>query len=950
MKKLLLFSPILIVCLSSSLLWAQEKPKTTHKAKEFGNVDITPNLETEDEIIETIIDYIHAHQDIWNDLTGGLSFDNFTLNYSKIVPAPTGKMAYVQFNQFKEQKRVEGAYVNFTLKILPNEETAIIFSISKTFPNINLPTRKFVHSNTLKATAAENLNLSSNFVIDKDGYSIQYLGNEHEKPRWRRVYEISSFENPGIFAYIDQDTGEFIQRVDKRHYIAYTSVGIEGIVQGRGVEFDPMATGDVLDILNLPDLLVSTEKQGIAYTNHLGAFSFPFVQELTHIMGTLSGRWANVISEVVPTLEFLELATPGIPVNIMFNPYDNDEYLTAQVNAYYHTTFIHNYLQDIFMGSLPEIDIPLTVNVNIDHNECLPYYYDLELNLAISGDTWPNICVNSAYDTVIYHEYGHYVDEMAGGSSGIFSDGWGDLFGCYASYQPIIGVNFRPPKRRTCDNGARHFLPEQEGMEDFFAESWVGFTWHLRENLINTNGEENGIAIAENLVIPIVLANPPDGPTAVMETLLRDDNDDDLTNGTPHFSEIVEAANRHDFLISENESVANFSIPQSGYVLPAQASMDIIGTADTTSVNMPFVSYQLFYGIGRRPVDWIPINEPQTDSVVDGILGSWNISGLPYGEYSLKLVVDTGVLPDGRFRYILPSYITNNIPQKITVNEASQFDPQIYSDYIVYADVRDGLENIYLFDLSTGDELQITTNPEDARNPQIFKNYIVWEDYRDCAAYPDIYAYNILTGNEVRITDTCDNLHYNSNPAIFDHYIVYQDSWSAFPIFYDIRLYDINTGESILLNDHPGEREGHFPDIHGNHVVWVDERDDGNSSTNSFLYLYDIDEGTSERITFNSTGVYTPAIHNNYIVWKNVRTGEPISILMYDINTGQEINLTGEASSNPHHPDIHGDFVVWEIEGWQDYIVGDHLLLYQISTQQQWEVRLFPNKSRTATK
>lgn len=99
--------------------------------------------------------------------------------------------------------------------------------------------------------------------------------------------------------------------------------------------------------------------------------------------------------------------------------------------------------------------------------------------------------------------------------------------------------------------------------------------------------------------------------------------------------------------------------------------------------------------------------------------------------------------------------------QQITSDPALQGDPYIYGDIIAYNDTRNGNYDIYIYNLSSGQERQITTNTEKQRGPAIYENIIVWEDNRsptNCTLWnlgcnSDIYTYNLSNGQETRITN-----------------------------------------------------------------------------------------------------------------------------------------------------------------------------------------------------
>ena len=70
--------------------------------------------------------------------------------------------------------------------------------------------------------------------------------------------------------------------------------------------------------------------------------------------------------------------------------------------------------------------------------------------------------------------------------------------------------------------------------------------WKLRERLATTQpSRAAAIAISDDIVISTLAANAQDQPTAVLEVFIADDDDANLNNGTPHFTELVYACNQH---------------------------------------------------------------------------------------------------------------------------------------------------------------------------------------------------------------------------------------------------------------------------------------------------------------------------------------------------------------------------------------------------------------------
>ena len=70
----------------------------------------------------------------------------------------------------------------------------------------------------------------------------------------------------------------------------------------------------------------------------------------------------------------------------------------------------------------------------------------------------------------------------------------------------------------------------------------MGFAWDLRSALVAKWGQTQGVAIANRIVLGSVVADATNQPAAVREVFLLDDDDGDLTNGTPNYDVLSVAA------------------------------------------------------------------------------------------------------------------------------------------------------------------------------------------------------------------------------------------------------------------------------------------------------------------------------------------------------------------------------------------------------------------------
>lgn len=268
----------------------------------------------------------------------------------------------------------------------------------------------------------------------------------------------------------------------------------------------------------------------------------------------------------------------------------------------------------------------------------------------------------------------------------------------------------------------------------------------------------------------------------------------------------------------------------------------------------------------------------------------------------------------------------------VTMEEADQNDPAVYADTVVWTDWRNSNissdeqalwnADIYMFNISAGEEMQISTDESLQIGPRIYGDRVVWTDTRNGSA--DIYMYNITSSEEIQLTDNESDQWY---PDIYDDMVVWEDTRNGNA---DIYLYNITSGEEIQITDDEAPQVD--PVIYGDIIVWTDTRnvnlttDNGNLtlqevlSSNSDIYMYNISSGEETQVTNNTSWQEGPAIHEDRIVWADMRNADltsdnwlewNVDIYMYNITTGEETQVTTDGS-NQFLPAIYGDRIVWE--------------------------------------
>ncbi len=231
------------------------------------------------------------------------------------------------------------------------------------------------------------------------------------------------------------------------------------------------------------------------------------------------------------------------------NPTWTEESATlAEIASY---AFVHD-VREWSLDIAPEVRMAseeLVSNVNDSSGNCNAYY-DGNLNFYSAGGGCNN---TGQIADVNYHEWGHgfhYYSLEAGSFDGTIGEGAGDIVAVL-----LTGDATMAPYFMTNGAGIRELATDMVYPDDVVNEVhydgliFGGAVWDLWENLLDTYGEsrsDRGEAwrITSTLFADALKAGPT-LESAYDEFVAADDDDGDLTNGTPHFCEIAEAFGRH---------------------------------------------------------------------------------------------------------------------------------------------------------------------------------------------------------------------------------------------------------------------------------------------------------------------------------------------------------------------------------------------------------------------
>ncbi len=283
---------------------------------------------------------------------------------------------------------------------------------------------------------------------------------------------------------------------------------------------------------------------GLVTTDANGQFTLDLTAPVTITVTNLDGAHHAPIQPALASPASV-VVNPGVPTVLqLFGPAAADTEL-AHSNTAHWIDETNEWARTVF-GNTPQLNaldsIAPTVNVSATCNA----FYVANTISFYAADPLVGACRNSAFSSVVAHEWGHGLDDRHGGISNApgdgLSEGWGDCVAMYLLDSPDVALDFftTPGSVLRSGNNATRYGTQTE--PHLAGESWMGFAWQARQNLRAARGTTEAIRVSNAVVLASIVANARNQIDAVAEVFLADDDDGNLFNGVPHYAELAAAA------------------------------------------------------------------------------------------------------------------------------------------------------------------------------------------------------------------------------------------------------------------------------------------------------------------------------------------------------------------------------------------------------------------------
>jgi len=342
----------------------------------------------------------------------------------------------------------------------------------------------------------------------------------------------------------DAETGKVLYQEDM---IRFTDVS--GTVQGMATEGAKSAECNPEVLVRYPWARVDISGGASVYTDADGNFTIPNAGSSAVTVRSYVGGLYFTVDNLSGSEETLsQSVTPPGPVDFIHNQANNNEHVRAQVNAYVSANVVRDWVlaqNPSFPGIPSETGSP--INVNSTH-----WYYcpgnawsdsgDGSINFCVSGDGYPN----TAWQSVVNHEYGHHVIDQTSSGQGQYGEGMSDCFSMLPVDDPVLGYGFYGDCNSGLRNADNDFQYPCTDEIHICGQLLSGAVWSTRNELVVTEPTDY-LDILSNLTVNSIILHTGTSitPQIAIDFLTLDDNDANLDNGTPHYSEICAGFGAH---------------------------------------------------------------------------------------------------------------------------------------------------------------------------------------------------------------------------------------------------------------------------------------------------------------------------------------------------------------------------------------------------------------------
>jgi len=550
-----------------------------------------------------------------NFITGKLGDFNIPLDDLRLTNSNKNeKMHFINYHQVYNGLKVQNS--NLTVRL--SSAGDVILWGADVYNDIDIDVTPSIDGNQAGIAAAVGITTPIEATVVKPSLVVLPIPDrKHPKQnKYKLVYEVNvhTTETNGIpanwYTLVDALSGEIYYRhnevytcgmehnhskscaptdkKDARAKVAKAKMAaadIEVTVQGTVYPTDPANPTSVVNLGNI-DLTVggtnySLDGNGYVMTSETGT--------ATAVI-PLEGAWCKIVNDGSSSTPSMTVSVNDGAPNVL--SIDGDANIIER-SAYNNVNVIHDYMKSI-LPSFAGMDWKLPTNVEITPHECNAFYNGSSINFYTDNvDCYSLAQVND----VVFHEYGHginyefYNENFMNFQNGAMGEGYADVWG-YAEFEdPLLGDGHNPMDLtdviRRYDIDPKVYPNDLVGQVHADGEIIAGAWW---DTYVNLGNDMPGMMSLFATAYLGGQAENPDGnegqayTEVLLDCLLADDTDADISNGTPNDAAIVDAFRIHGITLISNAVLTHTPIEAS----VGAAGIDI--SADLT-LGLPWSDY-----------------------------------------------------------------------------------------------------------------------------------------------------------------------------------------------------------------------------------------------------------------------------------------------------------------------------------------------------------------------
>ena len=229
----------------------------------------------------------------------------------------------------------------------------------------------------------------------------------------------------------------------------------------------------------------------------------------------------------------------GLTDDTLLTEEDADQ---AELSAFVFQSQIRQWAM-LYAPEIPLTDTRIDVYVNVD--ETCNAYFDGSINLMRAGSGCRN---TGRIADVNYHEWGHgfhYYSLLSGEFDGAMSEGIADAVSMLNTGDPIIAPGFFNSGYAIRELETNRVYPD-DIVNEVHTDGLIfgGAVWDLVNVLADEMGEEEAYDKVSRLLAAAIKSGPT-LPEAFDAFIVADDDNGDLSDGTPNSCSIIEAFSQH---------------------------------------------------------------------------------------------------------------------------------------------------------------------------------------------------------------------------------------------------------------------------------------------------------------------------------------------------------------------------------------------------------------------